>query len=172
MPDRYFRVEVAGSSMRPTLRPGDFLVLRRCTPENQNILRPGNIVAFRDATKRLILKRLIGLPGESLQIGSSVLINRRRVIELYTEGQTPKRQFRGVNQLLENEYFLIGDNREASTDSRDFGAVRSDRFEGIAIFRYWPISRFGRIITTERQFGDERGQINLPQSRIGPPRSV
>lgn len=143
--------------MRPTLRPGDFLVLRKCPPENQKNLTPGSIVAFRDATERLILKRLIGLPAESLQIGSSVLINRRPVIESYTQGQTPKRQFRGVNRLLENEYFLIGDNREASTDSRDFGAVRSDRCEGIVIFRYWPISRFGRIIATARQFGDEQG---------------
>jgi signal peptidase I len=149
---RYYRVEVAGDSMRPTLRPGEFLVLRRGAPSVGHV-DPGSIVALHDATGRLILKRVIGLPGESLRVGSAVLINRRPLVEAYTQGETPQAQFRGANQLAEEEYFLIGDNREASTDSRDFGPVRRDRIEGVAAFRYWPPTRLGRVVTPRREFG-------------------
>ncbi len=149
---RYYRVEVAGDSMRPTLRPGEFLVLRRGAPAPGRV-DPGSIVALHDATGRLILKRVIGLPGESLRVGRSVLINRRPLIETYAQGETPQAQFRGANQLAEDEYFLIGDNRGASTDSRDFGPVRRERIEGTAAFRYWPLRRLGRIGTPRREFG-------------------
>lgn len=174
---RYYRVEVAGDSMRPGLLPGDFLVLRRTSRDGANGRRgaaparrvqAGSIVALHDATGRLILKRVIGLPGESLRVGTTVLINRRPLSEPYAQGETPQSQFRGANQLAEEEYFLIGDNREASTDSRDFGAVRRERIEGTAVLRYWPLSRFGRIVTPARQLGDAAVDPELPLGMIRP----
>jgi signal peptidase I len=186
---RYYRVEVAGDSMRPGLLPGDFLVLRRmsrdgaegrretsrgeaeavgCRWASTGRVRAGSIVALHDATGRLILKRVIGLPGESLRVGTTVLINRRQLSEPYAQGETPQSQFRGANQLADEEYFLIGDNREASTDSRDFGAVRRERIEGTAVLRYWPLSRFGRIVTLARQLGDAAVDPELPLGMIRP----
>ena len=162
---RYCRVEVAGDSMRPSLFPGDFLVMRRGAPSSGQ-LEAGSIVALRDATGRLILKRVIGLPGESLRVGTSVLINRRPLIEPYAMGESPQNQFRGANQLPEGEYFLIGDNRAASTDSRDFGAVLRDRIEGIAVARYWPVSRVGRLQRPPRQFGEPAADPDLPLGMI------
>ncbi len=164
---RYYRVEVAGDSMRPALLPGDFLVLRRGTPSTGDV-EAGTIVALRDATGRLILKRVIGLPGESLRVGASVLVNRRRLIEPYARGDTPQAQFRGANQLAEDDYFVIGDNREASTDSRDFGAVHRDRFDGVAVLRYWPLGRLGRIVRPPRQLGDREVDPELPLGMIRP----
>ena len=157
---RYYRVEVAGDSMRPTLRPGEFLVLRRGAARRGG--EAAAIVALHDATGRLILKRIVGLPGESLRVGTAVLINRRRLAEPYAQGATPQAQFRGANQLAEDEYFLIGDNREASTDSRDFGAVSRDRIEGVAVFRYWPLRRIGRLVAPDRDLGTSEVE---PESR-------
>lgn len=164
---RYYRVEVAGDSMRPALHPGDFLILRRGAPSSGQI-EAGSIVSLHDATGRLLLKRVIGLPGESLRVGSTVLINRRRILEPYARGETPQAQFRGANQLADDEYFLIGDNREASTDSRDFGAVRRDRIEGLALFRYWPPARLGRLAIPARALGAEPSEPELPLGMIGP----
>lgn len=162
---RYYRVEVAGDSMRPSLAPGDFLVLRRGAPTS-GTLEAGSIVALRDATGRLILKRVIGLPGESLRVGTAVLINRRPLIEPYAIGESPQTQFRGANQLPEDEYFLIGDNRAASTDSRDFGAVQRDRIEGVAVARYWPLARAGRLARPSRAFGEPAPDPQLPLGMI------
>jgi signal peptidase I len=162
---RYYRVEVAGESMRPSLSPGDFLVMRRGVPPSGQ-LEAGSIVALRDATGRLILKRVIGLPGESLRVGSSVLINRRPLIEPYAVGESPQNQFRGANQLPQDEYFVIGDNRAASTDSRDFGAVLRDRVEGVAVARYWPAPRAGRLSHPPRQFGEPAADPDLPLGMI------
>jgi signal peptidase I len=162
---RYYRVEVAGESMQPSLLPGDFLVLRRGAPSTGQ-LEAGSIVALRDATGRLILKRVIGLPGESLRVGTAVLINRRPLIEPYASGEAPQNQFRGANQLPEDEYFLIGDNRAASTDSRDFGAVQRDRIKGIAVARYWPLPRAGSLVRPPRSFGELAPDPDLPLGMI------
>ena len=162
---RYYRVEVAGDSMRPALHPGDFLILRRLTSDGSSV-SAASIVALHDATGRLILKRIIGLPGESLRVGTAVQINRRPLLEPYARGDTPEAQFRGANQLAADDYFLIGDNREASTDSRDFGAVTRERLEGVAVFRYWPPERVGRIAPPARQLGDVPVDPELPLGMI------
>ena len=149
---RYYRVGVVGDSMSPALHPGDYLLLRRGpTPAGE---APGSLIAIRDATGRPLLKRIVGLPGESLRVGAQIHINGTPLIEPYAHGETPQAQFRGVNRLQEDEYFLVGDNRAASTDSRDFGSIHRDRIEGIAVLRYWPPARFSRLRTLERQFGD------------------
>jgi len=149
---RYYRVGVVGESMTPSLHAGDYLLLRRGTTTGGEA--PGTLVTIRDATGRPLLKRIVGLPGESLRVGTEIHINGFPLIEPYVSGETPQTQFRGVNRLREDEYFLVGDNRSASTDSRDFGSIHHDRIEGIALFRYWPPERFGRLHTAPRQFGD------------------
>jgi signal peptidase I len=166
---RYFRVEVAGDSMRPTLLPGEYLLLSRAVP-SAGRLGAGAIVLLQDATGRPILKRVVGLPGESLRVGTAVFVNRRRLAEPYAIGESPLAQHRGVNRLGEDEYFLIGDNREASTDSRDFGAVRHERIEGVVRFRYWPPRRVGPIGAPHRELGQAEASGELPLGMI-PPRN-
>jgi len=151
---RYLRVAVAGESMTPALQPDDFLVLRRGAPEVDGAY--GHVVAVRDPRPegdgRILVKRVIGLPGEALRVGGGVQVNGRVLDEPYAHGSTPHEQHRGINRLGPDEYFLMGDNRGASTDSRDFGPVRAEDILGTAVVRYWPPSRAGRLRPPSRQF--------------------
>lgn len=139
------RVEVAGESMTPALLPGDFLILRRGSPPAGS--EYGQIVALRDPRPegdgRLLLKRLVGLPGEALRVGGSLQVNGRVLIEPYAHGETPAEQHRGINRLEPDTYFVLGDHRGASTDSRDFGPVPLAAIAGYAVLRYWPFARAG-----------------------------
>ena len=149
---RLMRVEVAGESMTPALLPGDFLVLRR---DVSAYLEAGEVVAVVDPRPegdgRILLKRVVGLPGEALRIGGGAQVNGRVLDEPYAHGETPAEQHRGINRLGEDEYFLLGDNRGASTDSRDFGPVRREAILGVAWLRYWPPERAGRLRAPARR---------------------
>ncbi len=139
------RVEVAGESMTPALQPGDFLILRRGAPPSG--AEYGQIVALRDPRPegdgRLLLKRLVGLPGEALRVGGSLQVNGRVLIEPYAHGEAPAEQHRGINRLGTDSYFVLGDHRGASTDSRDFGPIPRSAIAGYAVLRYWPVARAG-----------------------------
>ncbi|MGE3858304.1 MAG: signal peptidase I [Dehalococcoidia bacterium] len=148
------RVEVAGDSMTPELQPGDFLLLRRGAPDRERAY--GRIVITEDprpeGAGRLLLKRIVGLPGEALRVGGGVQVNGRRLIEPYAHGADPAEQHRGVQRLAEDTYFLLGDHRAASTDSRDFGPVSRERITATAVLRYWPPGRIGRLEPPLRRF--------------------
>lgn len=148
------RVEVAGDSMTPALAPGDFLLLRRGPPAREGAY--GHIVITDDPRPEgaglLLLKRIVGLPGEALRVGGGVQVNGRHLIEPYAHGDDPIEQHRGVHRLAEDTYFLLGDHRAASTDSRDFGPVPRARMSATALLRYWPPSRFGRLRPPPRRF--------------------
>jgi signal peptidase I len=136
--------------MTPSLHSGDYLLLRRGPSSGGET--PGSLVTIRDATGRPLLKRVVGLPGESLRVGTTIHINGVPLIEPYAHGETPQNHFRGVKRLGGHEYFLVGDNRAASTDSRDFGSIPHDRIQGVAVFRYWPLGRAGRLRAPQREF--------------------
>ncbi len=148
------RVEVAGDSMSPGLLPGDFLLLRRGAPARDAAY--GHVVITDDprpeGAGRVLLKRIVGLPGEALRVGGGVQVNGRRLIEPYAHGDDPVSQHRGVHRLDDDTYFLLGDHRAASTDSRDFGPVPRDRITGTVLLRYWPPERIGRVLPPPRRF--------------------
>lgn len=157
LPGRYLRVVVAGESMTPALRPDDFLVLRAGPPKADEAF--GRIVAVRDPRPegdgRLLLKRIVGVPGDSLRVGGgSVQVNGRALDEPYAGGETPYEQHRGINRLADGEFFVLGDNRAASTDSRDFGPVADGTIVGTAVLRYWPLGRAGRLRPPGRRFAE------------------
>lgn len=147
------RVEVAGESMTPALLPGDFLILRQGPPERG--AEYGQIVALRDPRPdgdgRLLLKRVVGLPGEALRVGGALQVNGQVLIEPYAHGDTPAQQHRGINRLTPDTYFVLGDHRGASTDSRDFGPVPRDAIAGHTVLRYWPPARAGWLRPPERR---------------------
>ena len=138
-------VEVAGESMTPALQSGDFLLVRAGPPPRGRAY--GQIVLTEDprpeGEQRLLLKRIVGLPGEMLRVGGGVQVNGRRLLEPYAHGAAPAAQYRGVQRVADDAYFLLGDHRGASTDSRDFGAVPRERIAGTAFLRYWPPERLG-----------------------------
>lgn len=166
------RVEVAGESMAPALLPGDFLILRQGPPERGE--EYGQIVALRDPRPegdgRLLLKRVVGLPGEALRVGGALQVNGRVLIEPYAHGDTPAEQHRGINRLEPDVYFVLGDHRGASTDSRDFGPVPREAIAGHAVLRYWPPARAGRLRPPPRRLlgADPAGPRPIPWQTTAP----
>lgn len=129
------RVNVEGVSMEPTYKTGDVLLINRLdkTPER------GEIVTFYRGNDKLI-KRTIAIPGDTITIkGSSVFVNGEKIKEDYINEET----FDGgglesnVLTLGEDEYFMMGDNRNHSTDSRYFGVVTKDKIIGTKLIDLW-----------------------------------
>lgn len=136
---------ITSSSMEPTLKEGDRVLIRlvRYTPER--LPRRGEIVFFHDPNDpdRWLIKRVIGLPGEEVIIWQGrVYINRQRLRESYLNGSFYDA---GVWRVPQNAVFVMGDNRSHSEDSRDFGPVPLDHLKGRVILRYLPLSRFGVV---------------------------
>lgn len=127
-------VVVQGRSMAPTLAHGDRYLLHRWqllfrSPER------GDLVVVRDAARHdFIVKRIVGLPGESLQLKEGgVWINGERLVEPYLPAGVRTQGMEGIEPLIvvgKNRYFVMGDNREISEDSRTHGAVLSDQILG------------------------------------------
>jgi signal peptidase I len=143
----YQPVKVEGTSMQPELRDQDRLFINKFAYHFENITR-GDVVVFhypRDPEKSYI-KRIIALPGDTLDIDEGrVYVNGKRVDEPYV----PKRyrDSRSVPEMVipANEYFVMGDHRSISSDSRDFGPVDRDLIYGKAAFVYWPADNMGVV---------------------------
>lgn len=90
------------------------------------------------------VKRVIGIEGDEINIVSGcVYINGEKMIELYIKGETYNRDKDFPIVVGKNQYFVLGDNRENSQDSRDFGLININQIEGKATFRIFPLERFG-----------------------------
>lgn len=126
-----FRFAVEGDSMAPALLPGQFLVATR-----SERIRRGDVVVVRLPSRGIeVVKRVVGLPGERITIaGGRVEVNGHPLREPYASGTGAA----GDWDLGPDEHFILGDNRDRSTDSRDFGPVPSRAVAGVARFRYWP----------------------------------
>jgi signal peptidase I len=143
----YQPVRVEGTSMQPELRDQDRLFINKFAYRFENISR-GDVVVFhypRDPEKSYI-KRVIALPGDSLRIDDGrVYVNGQRIEEPYV----PKRYRDGRSMpeivVPQGEYFVMGDHRSISSDSRDFGPVDRDLIYGKAAFIYWPADNMGVI---------------------------
>lgn len=143
----YQPVRVEGTSMLPVLEDQDRLFVNKMAYRVGEIHR-GDVVVFlypHDHQKSYI-KRVIALPGDDLKIDHGhVYVNGRALSEKYV----PPR-FEDVRSLPEsiipdNEYFVMGDHRSISSDSRDFGPVERDLIYGKAAFVYWPMEQAGVV---------------------------
>ena len=141
------RTRVSGPSMNNTLHDGDQLILEKISYRFHDPER-FDIVVFRYG-KKLYIKRVIGLPGETVQIvGDDIYINGSILEEDYglEPIQNAKRAAEPV-VLGEDEYFVMGDNRNNSSDSRDpqVGNIKRSDIVGRAWLRFWPLNQFGLI---------------------------
>src|SRR5713226_9023400 len=143
-------VHVEGLSMFATLDDNDYLIANkidyRLHPPQRGdiiILRPPN----NNSTD--FIKRVIALPGERLLIRDGVVfINGHKLDEPYLpEAWTSQANWGAANGevMPANQYFVMGDNRNRSQDSRTFGPIGRDRIDGRAWFRIWPLNNFGNI---------------------------
>lgn len=131
------RIRVDGSSMVPTLNDGQFVMVNRLVYKYSDPGR-GDVVVFhypRDPEQEYI-KRIIGLPGDSVIInGGDIFVNGEQLDEPYIAATT---RASGEWQVPGDHIFVLGDNRNNSQDSRNFGFVSMDHVIGKAIFIYWP----------------------------------
>jgi len=130
-------VQVQGKSMEPTLKQGDRIFISR----NVEQLERGDIVIYRfpkDESKSFI-HRIIGLPGEEVVIrGGKVYINRKYLEEPYVSPEnTMYSQSSEPFKVPEGSYYVIGDNRDQSNDSRSWGALPKRYIVGKYVVRYW-----------------------------------
>ena len=142
------RFVVDGPSMNPTFATGQFLLV---SPLNYILGQPerGDIMVFHlpQDRSRDFIKRVIGLPHDAIEIRHTlVYINGQLLAEPYLiEACELEFCSDGFWQLGENEYFLLGDNRNQSYDSRSFGAIPQELIVGEALLRYWPINELAWI---------------------------
>ena len=143
------RTQVSGSSMETTLSDGDNLLVDKITYRFSDPKRFDIIVfPFQYDTDTYYIKRIIGMPGETVQIDydGNIYINGSLMEESYGREviQNPGRAAEPIT-LGEDEYFVMGDNRNNSSDSRDpsVGNIHRKDIIGRAWVRIWPFSKFG-----------------------------
>ncbi|MCY4527427.1 MAG: signal peptidase I [Chloroflexi bacterium] len=135
---------VRGHSMTPTFSEGDRLLVSPVKGRSFSFAR-GDVVVVRDGSDgdRRNLKRLIGFPREEIRLSEGVLLlNDLPLAEDYLGGLPAVIGLDDHTWNLENEeFFLLGDNRAHSTDSRQLGPSRLDDIVGTVLFRFWPLHR-------------------------------
>ncbi len=130
--------------MTPTFSPGDRLLVSLIKGRSYSFVR-GDVVVVRDGPggERRHLKRIIGFPRENIRQSDGVLlINGEPLEEDYLGGLPAVIGLDDITWNLENgEFFLLGDNRARSTDSRQRGPIGLDDIEGKVRFRFWPLHK-------------------------------
>lgn len=139
-------VYVPSESMLPTLEVWDRILVNKLA---DNFSEPdrGDIVVFESPAEssELLIKRAVGLPGETLELREGELyINGEFVEEPYVNPAAPPVSF-GPVRIPEDHYFFMGDNRGNSTDSRVYGPVSEEALIGDALLRFWPPGRIGAV---------------------------
>ncbi|GAA0298913.1 signal peptidase I [Gracilibacillus halotolerans] len=151
---------VEGPSMQPTLMNDDRIIVDKISllfkePERFDI------VVFHTTSRKNYIKRIIGLPGETIEYKDDILyVNNKQVDEpfitsvkdqlplnaRYTTNFTLLEDIPGgYNKVPDGHVFVLGDNRPNSTDSRRLGYIPTNQITGIARFTYWPLNEFGLI---------------------------
>lgn len=144
--------EINGASMEPNFYNGEFILTNKVEYRVGNPKR-GDVVIFKSPKNKDIdyIKRVIGLPGDTVALRhNAIYVNGNKLEEAYL---TPGVVIFGESYLHENQevtipqgkYFVLGDNRPHSSDSREFGPIAKENFIGKAFLRYWPFSQFGTI---------------------------
>ena len=143
----YQPVLVEGTSMAPELEDQDRLFINKMSYRVGEIHR-GDVVVFqypRDHRKSYI-KRVIALPGDDLKIDhGQVIVNGKPLREKYVPRMYEDRRSLLETKIPDNEYFVMGDHRSISSDSRDFGPVDRELIYGKASFVYWPVEQVGVV---------------------------
>ena len=140
-------VKVEGTSMQPELSDQDRIFVNRLVYRFADVSR-GDVVVFwypKDRSKSFI-KRVLGVPGDEIEIRRGVVyVNGVQISEPYLESDF--RDHKSLRKVIvpPGEYFVLGDHRNSSNDSRNWGFVDRRLIYGKAVFSYWPFSHFGLV---------------------------
>ena len=147
----YQPVKVEGTSMAPLLSDQERIFINKFVYRFEAIHR-GDVVVFwypLDRSKSFI-KRVIALPGETVQIRQGVvMVNGKVIPEPYVPAQYEDASDYGPMRVPKDSYFVMGDHRISSNDSRVFGPVATRFIYGRAVFAYWPVDHFGSLSMAE-----------------------
>lgn len=138
------RIRVDGSSMEPSLHTGEFVIVNRLAyrfgqPELGDVV----VFHFPGDLEQEYIKRIIGLPGDTIRVMSgSVSINGSTIDEPYIAARP---RYEGSWEVPAGYLFVLGDNRNNSSDSHNFGPVPQENVIGEAFFIYWPPTNWGLI---------------------------
>lgn len=134
--------QVLGPSMEPNYNEGEIYLLNKFKYKIFDVKR-FDVIVLKSKKSKLMIKRIIGLPGDKIEYKNNKLyINDKEVVEEFKKtGNTTDYNIEklGSNTVPENSYFVLGDNRENSEDSRVFGFITKDEIVGKVEFRLWPI---------------------------------
>jgi signal peptidase I len=143
----YQPVKVEGTSMMPTLADQERVFINKFVYKLEPIHR-GDVVVFRyprDVSKSYI-KRVIALAGDRVRIEDGVVyVNDQRQPEPYVPEDYWDTRSYSERVVPPNSYFVLGDHRNLSNDSRDFGPVNERYIYGKAVFGYWPFDKLGKL---------------------------
>lgn len=146
--------QVKGNSMFPTYHDKEYILTDKISYKFRNPKR-GEVIILKSPKNPDIdfIKRIIAIPGETVKVeGGKVFVNGELLEEPYIEVPTPLFPGGFLQEGQEvtvppDNYFVMGDNRPGSSDSREFGFVPTANIIGRVVFRYFPVNRLGRIIT-------------------------
>ncbi|MFZ0978887.1 MAG: signal peptidase I [Candidatus Acidiferrales bacterium] len=145
----YQPVKVEGTSMNPLLSDQERIFINKFVYRFEPIER-GDVVVFwypLDRSKSFI-KRVVGLPGETIEIRDGHLyVNGDELADQYVPAGYIDSSNYGPRKIPLGEYFVMGDHRDSSNDSRVFGPVSRSFIYGKAVFAYWPVDHFGSLTT-------------------------
>ncbi len=132
-------IKVNGSSMYETLNGTEFMILNKLG----HIDRYDIVVLDTDTKDGELIKRVYGLPGEKVAIeNGNIYINDKKIEDKYAYGNTSNYE---AITLKDDEYFVLGDNRVVSKDSRIIGPIKESQIKGTTNFIIYPFNRFGTV---------------------------
>ncbi|MFD1672275.1 signal peptidase I [Agrilactobacillus yilanensis] len=144
--------QIFGASMQPNFNPGDRVFANRLST-----VKRGDVIIVKapdENGQQWYIKRVIGLPGDTVKaVDDTLLVNNRPLSENYLDAYKQKlksgdnltknftlKQVTQVNKVPKDQYFILGDNRRVSRDSRNFGFVTEDDIRGVVFMKYWPLN--------------------------------
>ncbi len=146
--------EINGASMEPTFHNGQYILTNKISYKLGNP-KPGDVVIFKSPRNKDIdfIKRILAGPGDTVSLRNSTFSINGKVLEepylspgVLTFGGSFLRENQEI-VIPSGKYFVAGDNRQHSLDSREFGPIAKGDFIGKAFLRYWPFDTFGLIQT-------------------------
>lgn len=142
--------KIKGQSMHPNFPDGEYLLTEKVTYYRSDPQR-GDVVVFKPPiSDDEFIKRIIGLPGDTISIlNGSIYINDNILNEDYIPVQTNGSSFLNDGQkyiIPEGQYFVVGDNRPHSSDSRTWGTIEKSAITGKAWLVYWPMDKAGMVV--------------------------
>jgi signal peptidase I len=143
----YQPVKVEGTSMMPTLEDQERVFINKFVYRLEAIER-GDVVVFRYPrdTSKSYIKRVIAVAGDRVKIQDGLLyVNDRQVTEIYVPQMYEDVRSYPETVVPPHSYFVMGDHRNLSNDSRDFGPVDESYIYGKAVFGYWPFAKLGKL---------------------------